>query len=279
MMDKVNDFFARLWQSLLSVVKVVLMSKWGIKWPDIGDRRQRGIVILGNGPSLNDTVATARDFLAAHDLLAVNFAAGTPLFNQLRPNYYLLADPHFFNALDQPNVAKMWEAIAGVDWEMTLFVPSRAAMPPLCTNGNLTVARYNATPVEGFEAVENVLYGSALGMPRPRNVLIPSIMAAIGMGYKQIYLAGADHTWTRTLSVDDDNNVVSVQPHFYKEDDREVQRSRTEYMHYPLHTIMYSFYVAFKSYFTIARYARHRGIEVVNITPGSFIDAFPRQKV
>ena len=104
-------------------------------------------------------------------------------------------------------------------------------------------------------------------------------MAAIGMGYKHIYLAGADHSWTRTLSVDDNNNVVSIQPHFYKEDDREVQRSRTEYMHYPLHTIMYSFYVAFKSYFTIASYASHRGIEVINITPGSFIDAFPRQKV
>ena len=116
-------------------------------------------------------------------------------------------------------------------------------------------------------------------MPRPRNVLIPSIMEAIGMGYKKVYIAGADHSWTRTLSVDDDNNVVSVQPHFYKEDDREVQRINTEYMHHPLHTIMYSFYVAFKSYFTIARYARSRGTEVVNITPGSFIDAFPRMKV
>ena len=112
-MDKIKDFVAKLWQSLLSVVKVVLLSKWGIKWPDIGnERQQRGIVILGNGPSLNDTVASATDFLATHDLLAVNFAASTPLFNQLRPNYYLLADPHFFKALDQPNVAKMWEAIA-----------------------------------------------------------------------------------------------------------------------------------------------------------------------
>lgn len=279
-MDKIKDFVAKLWQSLLSVVKVVLLSKWGIKWPNIGsERQQRGIVILGNGPSLNDTVTSATDFLATHDLLAVNFAASTPLFNQLRPNYYLLADPHFFKALDQPNVAKMWEAIANVDWDMHLFVPVNAVMPPLPANSKLTISRYNTTPVEGFASIENLLYRSATGMPRPRNVLIPSIMAAIGMGYKHIYLAGADHSWTRTLSVDDNNNVVSIQPHFYKEDDREVQRSRTEYMHYPLHTIMYSFYVAFKSYFTIARYASHRGIEVINITPGSFIDAFPRQKV
>ena len=79
--------------------------------------------------------------------------------------------------------------------------------------------------------------------------------------------------------VDDDNNVVSIQPHFYKEDDREVKRVNTEYMHYPLHSIMYSFYVAFKSYFTIARYARHIGTDIYNVTPGSFIDAFPRIKL
>ena len=169
--------------------------------------------------------------------------------------------------------------MAGNNWDMHLFVPVNAVMPPLPANSKLTISRYNTTPVEGFASIENLLYRSATGMPRPRNVLIPSIMAAIGMGYKHIYLAGADHSWTRTLSVDDNNNVVSIQPHFYKEDDREVQRSRTEYMHYPLHTIMYSFYVAFKSYFTIASYASHCGIEVINITPGSFIDAFPRQKV
>ena len=273
-------FITRLWQSLLSILKILLQSKWCIKHVKPGNEQlTRGIVVLGNGPSLNDTVARSAAFLAGHDLLAVNFAACTPLFKQLRPCYYLLADAHFFKATDQPNVAKLWNNIADIDWKMTLFIPFRAKLPQLPENNHLTIARYNTTPIEGFRAVENLFFGMGLGMPRPRNVLIPSIMMAIDMGYKQIYIAGADHSWTRTLSVDDDNNVVSIQPHFYKEDDREVQRINTEYMHYPLHTIMYSFYVAFKSYFTIARYARYRRTEVINITPGSFIDAFPRMKL
>ena len=114
-------------------------------------------------------------------------------------------------------------------------------------------------------------------MPRPRNVLIPSIMLAIRSGYKRIGIAGADHSWSRSLSVTEDNEVVSVQPHFYAEDSREEDRVRHEYRGIRLHSIMESFAVAFRSYHVIADYARSKGVEIWNLTPGSFIDAFPRQ--
>ena len=196
----------------------------------------------------------------------------------------MLADPHFFHAINEPNVARLWLALSQVDWAMNLFVPVNVSLPPdvagiIAGNACLRLHRYNLTPVEGAEWLENWAFKHLLGMPRPRNVLIPSIMIAIACGYRTIYIAGADHSWTRTLSVDDENNVVSIQPHFYKEDEKEVQRVNTEYMQYPLHQILYSFYVAFRSYHTIARYASHLGVDIFNITPGSFIDAFPRKKV
>ena len=166
---------------------------------------------------------------------------------------------------------------------MTLFAPARfrkcRRLAEVAKNGKIKVCFYNLTPVEGFNWVENFAYGSGLGMPRPRNVLIPSLMLALRMGFKHIYVAGADHTWTQTLSVTDDNQVVSIQPHFYKEDEREEKRVRKDYMNYPLHQILQSFYVAFRSYFTIARYASHRSVKIFNITPGSFIDAFPRLSI
>ncbi len=285
MLDKLSHTFAALWQSLLSFIKVILLSRFFLHKPKCSkEELSRGIVVLGNGPSLNDTIANAGKFLSNHNLLAVNFAACADVFTTLRPRYYLLADPHFFKATDQPNVNKMWQRLSMVDWDMTLFVPARMNtstdhLTSLAGNRHISITRYNTTPVEGLKTVENMLFSSGLGMPRPRNVLIPSIMMALQMGYKKIYVAGADHSWMKTLSVDDNNNVVSIQPHFYKEDDKEVQRVKTEYMHYPLHTIIYSFYVAFKSYFTIARYAKHIGASIINITPGSFIDAFPRENV
>ena len=277
------EFASQAVQSIISIIKILISSKWHIALPKHSSGRE--LVILGNGPSLNDTIASSSGFLHQRDLLAVNFAACAEQFIQLRPRYYVLADPHFFRAFDQPNVSKLWDVLSHkVDWEMTIFVPAKyktavSGIAGLKENGNISIAHYNITPIEGFSAVEDLAYAHNLGMPRPRNVLIPSLMLALQMGYKTIYLAGADHSWTRTLSVDDDNNVVSIQPHFYKEDEKEVKRVNTEYMHYPLHQIMYSFYVAFRSYFTIKRYAGHIHASIFNITPGSFIDAFPRKKI
>ena len=46
-----------------------------------------------------------------------------------------------------------------------------------------------------------------------------------------------------------------------------------------LYTILYHMYVAFKSYFVLEAYARRLDKEVINVTPGSYIDAFKRMKV
>lgn len=280
-LDNISSGAGLLGQNLASIAKIMLLSRR----PSVRRTATDGeeIIVLGNGPSLNDTIAMHSGFLAPRKKLAVNFAANTPVFFQLRPEYYVLADPHFFNAAANANVASLWRVFnEKVDWQMTLFVPTRIkseALESLKRNPNISVARYNTTPIEGFAAFRHAAYRMQLGMPRPRNVLIPSIMLALSSGYKTVYVAGADHSWMKTISVDDDNRVVSVQPHFYKDDKQETQRVNTEYMRYPLHRIVYSFYVAFKSYHVIRRYADSIGSTVCNITPGSFIDAFPRKKL
>ena len=281
-LDNINRILTTSIHTALSLAKVLLLSSKHTSTPrtDAGSK----IVILGNGPSLNTTISESLDFIMSNHRLAVNFAANAPVFSTLQPTHYVLADPHFFKATDQPNVSKLWLALSQVDWAMNLFVPTNVSLPTdvagiITGNPCLRLFRYNLTPVEGANWLENWAFKHRLGMPRPRNVLIPSIMIALACGYRTIYIAGADHSWTRTLSVDDDNNVVSIQPHFYKEDDKEVQRVNTEYMQYPLHQILQSFYVAFRSYHVIARYASHLGVKIYNITPGSFIDAFPRLKV
>ena len=280
--DRLSKSLKTAADTAMSIAKIALLSGKHVTVPraDAGAR----MVILGNGPSLNETIAQSSDFLMQHHRLAVNFAANAPAFTTLQPTHYVLADPHFFHAINEPNVARLWLALSQVDWAMNLFVPVNVSLPPdvagiIAGNACLRLHRYNLTPVEGAEWLENWAFKHLLGMPRPRNVLIPSIMIAIACGYRTIYIAGADHSWTRTLSVDDEHNVVSIQPHFYKADEKEVQRVNTEYMQYPLHQILYSFYVAFRSYHTIARYAGHLGVDIFNITPGSFIDAFPRKKV
>ena len=219
----------------------------------------RSLIIMGNGPSLRQTIDNHSKCLAEHDLLAVNFAANAPEFKTLKPEIYVLADPFFFgDTAGHDNLKALHDNLAGVDWPMLLVVPAkyRKRLPDaIANNENITVATINAVGVEGFTWFQNAAYGRAWAMPRPRNVLITAIMAGIWLGYKKITIVGADHSWMQSIWVDDDNRVVSVQPHFYKDSAKEQKRVDNTYAGYHLHDIVYSFYVAFSSYHRIAAFA------------------------
>ena len=282
-MANIKSLISQSWQTALSVAKIIFQSRPCDTPPQA--KSDEELVILGNGPSLNDTMANNKEFLLARHLLAVNFAANTPIFTELKPKFYMLTDPVFFNRMELDNVQQLWRNFAEtVDWEMTLFIPTKAKKKGdwfnnVIKNKNITICTYNMTPVEGVQWFENMAYNHHWGMPRPRNVLIPSIMQGIAMRYKTIYLAGADHSWLKTLSVDDDNRVVSIQPHFYKEAKSEEERIKKDYMNIPLHQVLESMYIAFRTYHVIRRYADYRGVKVINITPNSFVDAFARLKI
>lgn len=263
--------------SILTIGKVLLMSRC----PFRASRMDGEIVILGNGPALRSAIDDNFAALAARPRLAVNFAANTPEFIRLAPQYYILADNHFFQGeASDPNVARLWRNLGETTWKMVLFVPCPKvtnARRKLSSNRNIRIKGYNLTPGEGLRGVSHFLYRNGLAMPRPRNVLIPAIMVAMRMGYSKIWLCGADHSWSRTLDVDDRNRVISVQPHFYKDTTSERQRVDTEYAGYHLHDIFRSLYIAFRSYHYIADYARSRNVTILNATPGSMIDAFSRE--
>lgn len=275
--DELQKMAGKIVSSAASLLKVALMSR---RASGKGEWKERGLVVMGNGPSLRGTIDNDSIWLRNHDLMAVNFAANTPDFFTLRPCHYVLADGHFFGgAATDPNVAKLWSALLKTDWRMTLWVPWKYAAQTwrrIGTHPMVEVKVFNLTPVEGCEWLCHWLMDSGLGMPRPRNVLIPAVMVGIREGYRKIYLAGADHSWTRTLSVDDENFVVSVQPHFYSDNEEEHKRVRSTYAGLHLHDVLGSMTVAFRSYWQIASYAKEKGVEIINATPGSMIDAFPR---
>ena len=265
-----------------SALKVALRSKVVARH---AGSPSRPLIVMGNGPSLRSFI----DYIGKddpelprqYDLEAVNFAAITPEFFMLRPRLYVLADPHFFECpADDGKVTRLWENLARVDWPMTLWVPVRidrcAAQRLKSLPENVEVRKMNLTPIEGRGFPVDMMIDHGLGMPRPRNVLIPAIMTAIWSGYKKIFLVGADHSWSKTLWVDSENHLVSVQPHFYNDDEKERKRVQAEYAGYHLHDILESLTVAFRSYFEIRRHAGRKGIEIINATPDSFIDAFPR---
>lgn len=262
-------------QSLKSIAKTILLSRH-----TRGLRAKRGgsLIIMGNGPSLRDTIDRHGELLQRSATMAVNFAALAPDFFEIKPQSYVLMDPHFFEGENTGNLELLRKAFKEVRWPMTLFVPAsrRKLAQRVYGNEYVKIATFNAVGAEGHTALTHALYGMRLGMPRPRNVLIPSIMIGIWQGYSRIIITGADHSWMQTLSVTDENEVVSIQPHFYADSATELQRIRHDYRGRKLHDIVESFAVAFRAYHQIRAFADKKGVEILNATPGSFIDAFER---
>ncbi len=274
-----SDPLSRLGASLKSLGKMLLQSRPCSLRPA---RREGPIIIMGNGPSLRAVIDERMPLLQSTPTMAVNFAANAPEFTQIAPAFYILADPHFFLHPDDENVKRLWQNLASSTWQMTLLVPARmrGRVPEeVEKSGCVTVSTFNFVGVEGYSWLERPAYGGRLGMPRPRNVLVPAIMCAIWLGFKEIYVVGADHTWISQLAVTDDNRVVTVQPHFYKEDKRESTRVSQVYAGVPLHEVVESFAIALKSYHDIAAYARTAGVQIYNATPVSMIDAFERRQL
>lgn len=273
--DKVQAFLAKATSTLATMIKIPLMSR---RPTPRSHEKKDTIIIMGNGPSLRDAIENDLDILKSFPRMAVNLSALAPEFRTLQPDYYILADIAFFLKEKTGKVPALWEALSSVDWPMTLFLPATArrmdevSRLPEC----VTVKYYNLTPAEGWEWLMRKIYDSGLAMPRPRNVLIPSIMCAMREGFRRIVLIGADHNWSKTLWVTDRNRVVSVQPHFYKDDDKELRRAEEIFSNVHIHDVYENYAIAFRSYFNVKAYTDKRGVEILNATPGSFIDAFPR---
>lgn len=273
--DNIKNNLVSAVDSVASLVKVALLSR---RPSPASPSKCGALIVMGNGPSLRDAIDNHGDVLSSHPLLSVNFAPLTPEFFMLRPRMHVLADGLFFEDSKKGNVEQMWESLARVDWQMILYIPAqrRGCRETKALPANVSVKYFNLTPASGWKWLTRFLYNSGLAMPRPRNVLIPSIMSAIREGYRRIVLVGADHSWSKTLWVTDNNRVVSVQPHFYRDNEKERDRVESLYKDIHLHQIYESFAIAFRSYFAVLDYAGSLGVEILNATPGSFIDAFPR---
>lgn len=276
-MSKISDRMANMFATFKGMTKVILLSR-PVKYMTEAAPGS-SLIIMGNGPSLAAAIAECRDVLETHPLMAVNFAANTEEFLELKPRYYVMADPVFFGD-GNDNVARLWRRLSEyVKWEMTLFVPYDSMKKARALCPDCDIRPFNFVGVEGFDAVRHMFYRRRLGMPRPRNVLIPAIMIGLWLGFKEIYLTGADHSWTKTLDVSDDNEVISIQPHFYADNDSEHKRVASVYKNVRLHDVLLSFHIAFKAYFDIQKFAADIGARIYNATPGSFIDAFRRRKL
>lgn len=277
--DKSIQPFYTFLDTLFSIARVVGQAKFCKTRPMT--RHHEKCLILGNGPSLLDTLKKNEERLCDFDLVAVNFFANSPEYITYKPNKYVLCDQAFwFDGISENDdrFDQLYKTMAKVtQWPLQLYLPYQAKKcckikEILTQNPNIDIIFYNKTKYEGWG--QNFVYHRQWGMPRAQNVLIAALMLAIHADYAQIYLAGADNDWMHNIWVDEHNNLRKYDTHFY---DINEAKAHAGFMNVPIENELCSIYLAFHGYAQVQKFAMANKKEIYNTTLLSYIDSFPKK--
>lgn len=280
-----DPFLKKCTDTFLSLGKIMLRSKAGAKLPKAASS---DCIVLGNGPSLKQSLVNHPEFFKKHELICVNSFSITEEYTALKPKYYVMLDPGLWLG-DHDTGKKTFEAIRDkTNWDITLFIPATASKVLLFeelskTNKNVRIVFFNYTVYKGFNGLGYWIFKKNMAMPQSQNVLVASLFLSINMGFKKVYLFGADHTWHQTLHVNDENTLCFRDVHFYENEEKIVYKPFYKGAHvketFSVAEIFTAWAKVFSGYFALNAYANYRNCTIYNASEVSFIDAFKRIKI
>ncbi len=273
-------FLELLFKSIVSCVLIIIFSSIKVaihtKKCCLKEKKGSKIIVLGNGPSLKKVLE--QGFWNTNiDCMALNSFVISEWFWKLKPKYYYLADDAFWNPTNERTKkisSDFIENMNKVSWPIELYIPTQKNIKNLkekLTNTNVSFCRMNTIQVDGFKCFRNFIYRIYMGAPNCQTVLNMTLVSAINKGYKTIYLYGADHSWTKDLSVNENNEVIYGDRHVYNTNltatklDKKIGDLLSDYAN------------MFKSHYIIRTYADSVNCKIINCTEGSFVDAYERE--
>jgi hypothetical protein len=280
-----STFLSNCFNSCISIVKILLSFHFSIRLPPaIAD----SCIILGNGPSLKQSLQKYPDFFKRHPLICVNGFSLSNEYQELKPAYYVMQDPAFWLNTDE-NIKRIFDAIIQkTTWKLHLLIPSKARKFPIIqllekSNPTIRISFFNYTVFKGFTGISHFFYKRNLAMPQSRNVMMPSLFLCINMRFKNVYIVGADHTWHENMYVNEQNQLMVKHVHFFNnqesvsyvpfyKDEHKAEIFRVAEFFYELAT-------AFHGYGVIKKYGNLCHTNIYNCSETSFIDDFERRKI
>lgn len=242
--------------------------------------------ILGNGPSLNKQL-TESDFLQKQEnLFVVNNFVLTDYYQVLKPRYYVFADPCYWDdKMHLQEYLKSQSVLQKVsyetNWEINIIAPKAAEAcfrKHFECNKNINLFFLNTNLIEpSYVNIAYFLYSKYYALPHYQNVLVLASYLALNIGFKEVNLLGAEHSWTENIRVNNENQVCLMDKHFYDLDAKLVPWIKVDGGVYKMSEILVDLSKMFEDYHVIADYAKFKNRIVYNCTPNSFVDAFKRK--
>ncbi|OIN56471.1 hypothetical protein [Arsenicibacter rosenii] len=282
-----STWLTDLANSLISLLKILVQSSFRLRLP----ARQKAVCsVLGNGPSLNTSLEKDLEFILQTEIVCVNNFAHSPYFLQLKPQDYVIADPNYFvfteQTTDRDDIRQtLGVFLASVDWPMYLYVPRFAKGSYIMNtiearNPNIKPVYFNYTVIKGFRWFRFRLYKAGLGIGQSQTVIVSALFLMLSRQFDTIYLFGADQSWHEQIRIDEQNQLLMQQMHFYdKPKDvayvpvyADKHRTKTHSMA----DQFLSLHKAFRGYEVLREYADYLGVRLLNASSKSYIDALER---
>lgn len=246
------NFFSDVLFGLNFEAKKLVRENYKYKGIHAGER----CFVLATGPSLNKLSDGQVGALKSEYLFGVNSLYKADVASKLTPRYYALMDNLYWG-----------------DWSHTFeeVVERYRESPPVI----ITDLRAKHI-VEELSGKVSSLYVYSKKYPTKEmsseitgniyaamNVVAYSILVAMYMGFKEIYLLGCDYNAFCSAGVG----------HCY-DDKKELGG-----FSYNLAFYLKFYWITTEFHYLIADLARKQGVEVVNLTEGSLLDAYPRKDI
>jgi len=224
----------------------------------------RRCFILGNGPSFGDVDLGA---LRNDITIAVNRFVDHPMASQYNPTYYFLSGDIWFDGSQASTefLAHVKATTPASDYFVRLLHAKE-----IVKYDALPLERTHFIPVRGIfsdDAIRITAVDFQHPVPCGVNSLLDAVLVAMHLGCNPIYLLGAEHDWLATK--DEYRHFYTNQPILPAS-----FKHITEFSYFE--KIVFSERV-WKGHINLRKCADQLGFQIVNLTPGSYLDVYEQQ--
>ncbi|KAA0690840.1 DUF115 domain-containing protein [Halopseudomonas laoshanensis] len=219
--------------------------------------------ILGTGPSLACLGEDQIERLSTEIVFGVNSLYKSTLANKITPKYYTLIDNLYWEdaRLYSTSLSPTFGEIANKYLHNPpVFITDPRAkyvVEDIASENNPIYIYSKKYPTEEMSAdITGNVYAAM-------NCVTYSVLAAIFMGFKEVYILGCDY-----------NAFCNFGSGHCYDDKDELKNNK-----YNLGFYLKFYAITTEFHYLTAKLAKNAGIKVINLTPGSLLDAYPRESL
>lgn len=212
--------------------------------------------ILGTGPSLNSLSVDELGIIRKEVVFGTNSLYKADVTASIIPSYYALLDNIYWEHRSHTfkDVANKYAEKPPV---FITDLRAKTVADEACREKQHVFIHSKKYPVDKMsDRLDSNIYAAM-------NVVSYSILTAMYMGFKEICLLGCDYSAFCSAG----------KGHAYND------KSELQGVNYNLAFYLRFYWITTEFHYLIAKLASSRGVEIINLTPGSLLDAYKREEV